>query len=101
MCGLGASSDSPLARPDLKSKILADDQKKKKRLVYLECETRAFHHSKGGEAQKAQLSGGEVADANLLAVAVLFLLGGAWYLVVDAWRLLVLGTCWCLVVGAW
>ena len=77
MCGLGASSDSPLARPDPESKILADDQKKKKRLVS-RVETRAFHHSEGGEAQKARLSGGEVADANLLAVAVLLLLGAAW-----------------------
>ena len=41
-----------------------------------------------------------MADANLLAVAVLFLLGaawylvvGAWYLVVGAWYLLALGTC--------
>ena len=34
-----------------------------------------------------------MADANLLAVVVLFLLGAAWYLVVGAWYLLVLGTC--------
>ena len=99
MCGLGASSDSPLARPDPESKILSDDQKKKKRLVsrvlrWSPRETRAFQHSEGGEGQKARLSGGEVADANLLAVAVLFLLGAAWYLVVGARYLLVLGTCW-------
>ena len=41
---MGASSDSPLARPNPESKILANDQKKKKekkkkkkRLVYPKC----------------------------------------------------------------
>ena len=63
--------------------------RRRRRGLYLECETCAFHHSEGGEAQKVRLSGGEVADTNLLAVAVLFLLGAAWYLVVDAWYLLV------------
>ena len=85
MCGLGASSDSPLARPDPESKILADDQKKKKRLVSRVWNSRIPPFQGWREAQKARLSGGEVADANLLAVAVLFLLGGAWYLVVGTW----------------
>ena len=73
--------------------------RRRRRGLYLECETRAFHHSEGGEAQKARLSGGEVADANLLAVAVLLLLGAAWYLIVGAWYL-VLFDAWYLVVGA-